>query len=130
MLFEFFGTIFHKTYLWLVFFDEPLAWIPTICNFVRPSFIVRYLGIALKLTVIKIHGPLLEGGQPKYNVFTSMNRVSISNITCSRESDHYCKVYFISHNMIITSFSSQRNNPDYTSRLQVTSQSSKNRSTL
>ena len=88
MLFEFFGTIFHKNYLWLVFFDEPLAWIPTICNFVRTSVIVRYLGIAHKLTMINIHGPLLEGGYLEYNVFKSMNRVSIDNITCSRESDH------------------------------------------
>ena len=88
MLFEFFGDIFHHTYFWLVIFDEPLAWIPTICNFVHPSVIVRYIGISLKLTVIKIHGPLLEVGQPEYNVFNSMNRVSISNITCSRESDH------------------------------------------
>ena len=88
MLFEVFGVIVHKTYFWLVVFDEPLAWIPTICNFVHPSVIVRYIGISLKLTVIKIHGPLLEGGESKHNVFKSVNRVSIANITCSRESDH------------------------------------------
>ena len=81
MLFEVFGAIVHNTYFWLVVYDEPLAWIPTICNCVHPSVIARYLGIALKLSMIKIHGPLLEGGQPKYNVFKSMNRVSIANIT-------------------------------------------------
>ena len=88
MLFEFFGDIFHNTYFWLVIFDEPLAWIPTICNFVRPSVIFRYLGMALKLTMTNIHGTLFEGGQPEYNLFNPMDRVSISNITCSRESDH------------------------------------------
>ena len=88
MLFELFGAIVHNTYFWLVVFYEPFAWIPTICNFVHPSVIVRYLGIDLKLTVINIHGPLLEGGHLEYHVFKSMNRVSIANITCSRESDH------------------------------------------
>ena len=88
MLFEVFGAIIHTTYFWLVVFDEPLAWIPTICNFFCPSVIVRYLDIALKLIVINIHGPLLEGGNHEYNVFKSMNRVSIANITCLRYSDH------------------------------------------
>ena len=101
MLFEVFGAIVHKNYFWFVVLYEPLAWIPTICIFVRPSVIVRYLGITLKLTVINIHGPLLEGVQPEYNVFKSMNRVSIANITFLRESNHYCKVDSISYNMII-----------------------------
>ena len=124
-LFEIFGVVFHNNYFWL-----PLFWIPTICNFFCPGVIVRYLGIALKLTVIKIHGPLLEGGRPKYNLFKLMNRVSISNITCSRESNHYYKMDSISYNMIFASFSAQKKNPDHTSRLKVTSQSSKGISTL
>ena len=53
MLFEVFGDIVHKNYFWLVVFDETLDWIPTICNFFIPSVILRYIGIALQLDVIR-----------------------------------------------------------------------------